>query len=166
MADKVYRFEFAVTGIPSDGTIPTTPSQEIPTGIGGASSKASAPQSGFQQALASGGKRLVNAVAMEALAPLNQATGGLASQGVMAGVAVYNAAFKGASWGAVGDSAIGIAITAIQFAINKIQERIAQNEAKAAELNEKDNLLIKAGTKSTPTFYNGSFRGVNSTDRA
>ena len=154
-----YNFEVTVTTVerpaiptaPDTGNVPTAPDSGKPT----------ATSTTGQQIAQNAGKRLASYAEQQALAPLNQVTGGMATP-------VYNIAkgiFTGASAGAVTGAVIGAAIAGIQLAISKIEERIAKNEAKAAELNERDNLLIKAGTKTTATFYSGNFNGVKTVER-
>lgn len=154
-----YHFEFtaAQTDKPSVPTAPTTPN--IPTAPDTTTSAGGSTTG--QQIVQSAGKRVAGFATQQALAPLNQVTGGMATP-------VFNTAkalITGAGAGAIAGAAISLIIAGIQTAISKIQERIAKNEAKAAELNERDNLLIKAGTKTTATFYSGDFYGVKSTER-
>lgn len=154
-----YHFEFTQvqTEKPSVPTAPTTPN--IPTAPDTTTS-AGGNTTG-QQIAESAGKRVAGFATQQALAPLNQVTGGMATP-------VFNTAktvIAGGGAGAITGAVVSLLITGLQLAINKIQERIAKNEAKAAELNERDNLLIKAGTKTTATFYSGDFNGVKSTER-
>lgn len=154
-----YNFNFTISATDSP-TIPTAPdTANIPTTPDIA--KSSGATTTGQQIAEGAGKRIAGFVTQQALAPLNQVTGGMATP-------VFNVAksiFSGAGAGAVTGAAISAVISGIQLAINKIEERIAKNEAKAAELNERDNLLIMAGTKTTATFYQGNFNGVKSTER-
>lgn len=156
-----YNFQVTVTTATAPApAVPTTPDKpNIPTAPD--TTESSGGLTIGQEVAQAATKRLTGVVEQQALAPLNQVTGGMAAP-------VYNVAknvISGAGAGAITGAAIGAIISGIQLAISKIQERIAKNEAKAAELNERDNLLIKAGAKTTATFYSGSFNGVKSTER-
>lgn len=159
MTDYIFNFTVtppsqqapSVPTSPSPGNIPTAPDKGLSSGsatIG-------------QQVAQGATKRLTSVIEQQTLAPLNQVTGGMATP-------VFNVAkgvISGAGAGAIAGAAINAVIAGIQLAISKIEERIAKNEAKAAELNERDNLLIKSGAKTTATFYEGNFNGVKSTER-
>lgn len=141
----------SVPTAPDTGNIPTAP--DI--------TKSSGAMTRGEQIAQGAGKRLTNYVTQQALAPLNQLTGGMATPTFN----MTKGLITGASAGGIGGAAIGVVIAGLQLAISKIQERIAKNEAKANELTERDNLLIKAGTKTTATFYTSNFNGVHSTER-
>jgi hypothetical protein len=94
------------------------------------------------------------------VAPLNQATGGLASPAFQIGKALISG-----SSAAIGGAVGAALVFAAQKGIEYYEKRVAENKAEAAAANEKDNSLIKAGTKSYITEYSGSFGGVKATDR-
>lgn len=156
--DKQYSFIFSYA--PSATVnVPTTPdsnAQNVPTTP--KATESSGKGEDFAQGIA---KRTTGYLQQQMLAPLNQVTGGMATP-------TFNLAktvITGAGAGAIGGAAVMLVIQGLQLAISKIQERIAKNEAKAAEMNERDNLLIKSGAKTTATFYTGNFNGVKSTER-
>ena len=123
---------------------------------------APAPPTGAERTFGAGlAKRAAGSLTHMALAPLNQATGGLATPEFNVG----KAAVAGTGAAAIGGAAAMLAIQAVQLAIKAIQEQIAKNKAKAAEMNERDNALIRAGAKSYATSYEGRFSGVKATDR-
>lgn len=157
--DKQYNFTFTYVASKSQST-PTTPTtaSNIPTTP---NANATQETSNAEQFAMGAGKRVAGYVAQQAMAPLNQVTGGMATPVFNLGQSIVT----GAGAGAIGGAAVALALQAINLAISKIQERIAKNEAKANEMNERDNLLIKAGVKSYATFYTGNFGGVKSTDR-
>lgn len=154
--EKQYSFVFTyeptkptnVPTTPTPSNVPTTPTTTETTGAGAE----------FAQGAT---KRMTGYIQQQMLSPLNQVTGGMATP-------TFNLAktvITGAGAGAIGGAVVMLAIQGLQLAISKIQERIAKNEAKASEMNERDNLLIKSGAKTTATFYTGSFNGVKSTER-
>lgn len=108
------------------------------------------------------GKRAISGIAQVALAPLNTATGGLAMPVYSLGRTIA----MGASAGAIGGAAVGVAIAGIQLLVRKIEERMAKFEDEALRANNHDNLLIRAGIVQEPTYYSASFRGVKSTTRS
>jgi len=99
-----------------------------------------------------------NAIERAVISPLNSATGGLASPVYGIGKTLAT----GGSGAALGGGIAGLAMAGIMLAINKIQERVAKMESKAEEANNKDNVLIRSGSKSYATYYKGSLFGVKS----
>lgn len=95
------------------------------------------------------------------LSPLNQATGGLATPAYRLGKPIIT----GAGAAAIGTGVAGLAIFGLQKAIDAINKRVTEMENKAAEANERDNTLIRAGSKNYITDYKGDFWGVNSVNR-
>lgn len=95
------------------------------------------------------------------LSPLNSATGGMARP-------VYTIA-KGAMTGKgalVGAGAMSLAIVAVNLAIQKINERVAKLENEAQQANNRDNLLITAGSQASAVHYKADFfKGVRKVNR-
>lgn len=81
-------------------------------------------------------------IVQPALQVLNQATGGMATP-IYRGVKTL--ATQGLTAG-VATAGVMLAIKGIEFAVSKYEERIAKLESEASAANEKDNLLIKAGS--------------------
>lgn len=102
-----------------------------------------------------------NSIERFVVSPLNSATGGLASPVYHIGKALVT----DKSSAMIGVSIAGLAMAGVMFAINAIETRIAKMEAKAEEMNNKDNALIRAGSKGTATYYTGGLSGVKSTNR-
>lgn len=91
------------------------------------------------------------------VSPLNTVTGGLASPvyGVAKGL------MTGASVGAVLGSAVAtIGILALQKGIEALQKRQADLETKVQSLGNADNVLIRAGSVSTATYYTSNIVGI------
>lgn len=98
------------------------------------------------------------------ISPLNSATGGLASPLYKAGKSIASGASVGV---AVGGLVGTLSIMALQFAINAIENRMKEIETKVNDLNNNDNLLIRAGATSTATYYSGNIFGITTkTDRS
>lgn len=95
-------------------------------------------------------------IARAALGPLNSSVGNLA----LPVYAVGRSWVKGAGTAALASAAVGVAFQALQFGIQKLQERVAKMEAKADKANDRDNLLLRAGSKASATYYSGSLFGV------
>lgn len=98
------------------------------------------------------------------VSPLNTVTGGMATP-------IYQSAKKlarGATIGAVaGDLVATGLIIAIQYGLQALENRMKEIETKVADLNNTDNLLIRAGSVSKATYYSGNIFGIKSrTDRS
>ena len=110
-----------------------------------------------QQAGSAFGKNIANQSINRALiSPLNSATGGLASPVYQVGRGMAT----GASAAAIGGGLASLAIAGVMLAVNEMGKRVARMEAKAEEMNNRDNLMIRAGSKETPTNYNGGLFGI------
>lgn len=106
--------------------------------------------------------RIEKYAASQVLTPLNSATGGLAMPSYRLGRSIVS----GASAGAIAGGVVGLVIAAGQLVINKIKEASDKHKTEAAALNERDNVLLRAGAKTGATFYSGNVFGVKSTDRS
>ncbi len=146
-------------GVFSRPGIQTSPQGNVASSSAGVSDIS---RSASGQSFATGaGKRAADQAAQYALSPLNQVTGGLATPTYQLAKSFAN----GTSKAAIGGAAVGIAIAALNFAIQKIKEEIAENKAKAESANNRDNLLIKSGRVTQATYYSGNLFGVRKTTR-
>jgi len=107
--------------------------------------------------------RVINkSVSQFALSPLNQVTGGLATPVYRLGKAVAS----GASGAAVGAGVAAVAIAVAMLLYQAADKQIKENKAKAADLNERDNVLIRSGAVSQSSNYQGNLWGVRKTNRS
>lgn len=91
------------------------------------------------------------------VSPLNTVTGGLASPLYNAGKSILTAD----SIGSVAGGLIAtISLIAIQAGLNALDNRMREIESKVNDLNNNDNLLIKAGSVSKATYYSGNIFGI------
>ena len=104
-----------------------------------------------------------NLLSSQIITPLNSATGGLASPVYQVGRGLIGGSSALASAGLA-----NLAMVGVIFALSTLQKRVEKMENKAEEMNNKDNVLIRAGSKSTDsaTFYKGGLFGVKSTNRS
>jgi hypothetical protein len=111
-------------------------------------------------------KNLTNSMVSRAVvSPLNGVTGGFAAPALQVGKALINGAGGAALGGAVAGAAVAVVAIAIQKFEEYYNKRVAENQAQAYAANEKDNTLIRAGSKTYVTEYTSDFWGVRSTNR-
>lgn len=100
------------------------------------------------------GRNIVeNSISQFIISPLNSATGGLVSPAYSVGKALVTG---GAIGSAIGTAAVALVVKGLEY----LEKRVAKMEAKADEMNNKDNILIRSGSKSAATFYKGNISGV------
>lgn len=165
-----YRFVIVdETGRFSGETVRTSPASVIQDSVGTGADRAEplaailpVPDDSFASDFGAGlARRAGTQLTQVALSPLNSATGGLATPTFTLGKAIVT----GAGEAAIGGAAVSVAIAAVRFAVDKIQERIAKMEAQAAEAGARDNLLIRAGMVANATVYTGNIWGVRKASR-
>lgn len=94
------------------------------------------------------------------ISPLNSLTGGLATP-------IYRTAkriISGSSVaGALGTFGATLGIMAVQAGIEHLQNRVKQVEEQVSQLNNTDNVLLRAGAVSNATYYSRNFLGIKKT---
>lgn len=134
----------------------------IGTGTKEKQSKKSGSEEGFSEAFVK--KSQEDLIMNMAISPLNSATGGIVSPVYAASKRIIRGAAVGA---VVGDLVATLSVMAIQKGIEKLEQRMADLEAKASSLNNTDNVLIRAGSVRNATIYSSNIFGITrKTDRS
>ena len=102
-------------------------------------------------------KAMERSIVRFGISPLDTYTRGFATRGYSAVKALGKGNLK-----AFGSVMGGVAIYGLYLGIEALQKRVEKMENKAAEMNEKDNVLLRAGSVSQATFYQGNLWGVKS----
>lgn len=98
------------------------------------------------------------------LTPLNSSIGRVSRPLYMAGRRIIHGGSIGS---ALGGAAGAIAMMGIEAMLNSLEKRINDIQEQVRDLNNTDNVLIRAGSVSTATYYTGNILGVKQrTDRS
>lgn len=132
----------------------------IPTTAGPSKIKTTKLSSAQESTIESGlrSKLTESTIERAVISPLNSATGGLASPAYSLGKTLLT----GGTAAAIGGGIATVAIAGVMLAVNKIEQRVARMESKAEQMNNRDNTLIRAGSKGFATEYTGGLSGVKS----
>lgn len=94
------------------------------------------------------------------VSPLNTVTGGFANP-------VYRTAKRLVSGGSVGVAlgsfAVTVGVLALERGIEALQNRVATLEKQANQLNNNDNVLLRAGSVRQATYYTSNIFGIKKT---
>lgn len=94
------------------------------------------------------------------VSPLNTVTGGFANP-------IYRTAKRLVSSGSVGVAlgsfAVTVGVLALERGIEALQNRVATLEKQANQLNNNDNVLLRAGSVRQATYYTSNIFGIKKT---